>query len=107
MPFRTWFFPVLVIVFSNWARAEDPGALRLVPFPKEVRLEKGTFELNQPMTLEVSQVGPMPLAQLLVEELKRAGFPAPKITTIKTSRPFLHWYPETRSTGKGIFFSAQ
>lgn len=56
--------------------AEDAAALRLVPFPKEVRLEKGVFPLAGPLTLEAPADRAAVLAGIVAEELKRAGGPA-------------------------------
>ena len=54
-------------------RAED---LRLVPFPKEIRLEEGRFSLDRPLTLEVPRSQAELIAQSISDELARAGLPA-------------------------------
>lgn len=79
---------VLGLVWGVWALAllcecgvaEDAAGLRLVPFPKEVRLQSGTFELNRPLLLEVPADRATSYAQWLNDELKRAGLPAVRVS---------------------------
>ncbi len=54
---------------------EDAKGLRLVPFPKEVRVEQGTFALAGRLTLELPQTAGGPLAEWIGDELARAGSP--------------------------------
>jgi hypothetical protein len=60
-------------------RAEDPADLRLVPFPKEVRLAAGRVELSGPLVLEVSRAIAAPAVDLLIAELRRAGLEKPEV----------------------------
>lgn len=58
---------------ADMARAEiDPRQLRLVPFPKEVRLLTGTLRLEGDWVLEAPQ-GLEMAGQFVVEEFRRAG----------------------------------
>ncbi len=59
---------------------EDAARLRLVPFPKEVRLEAGTFELKQPLVLEVPADRAATFAHWLNDELQRAGLPPVRVS---------------------------
>jgi hypothetical protein len=76
------------------ARSDDALALRLVPFPRQVRLEQGSFDLNRPLTLQVAKDSTAPLARLIVEEMERAGLPKPKVAAITSKRPALCLSPE-------------
>ena len=64
---------------SQAATPEDVATLRLVPFPKEVRLQPGSFELKRPLVLEVPADRAATFADLLNDELKRAGLPAVQV----------------------------
>ena len=64
-------------------RAEDVGALRLVPFPKEVRLEQGTFALDRPLVLEAPADQCEQLGRIVGDELERAGFAPPEVRGIE------------------------
>ena len=62
--------------------ADQAAALRLVPFPKEVRLAPGEFDLDRPLTLVTSVETKRSHVVLLVDELQRAGFRAPKVAPL-------------------------
>lgn len=74
---------LLVLVCPRASWAEDARALRLVPFPKEVRLQEASFSLDRALTLELP-ASAKPLGQLLIQELKRAGLPEPKVQASAT-----------------------
>ncbi|OHB81766.1 MAG: hypothetical protein A2W31_07445 [Planctomycetes bacterium RBG_16_64_10] len=59
--------------------AEDGAALRLVPFPKEVRLRAGTFLLRQDLTLEAPAAVASQLAELIGADLQHAALPIPQV----------------------------
>ena len=71
------------------ASADQASALRLVPMPKEIRLDKGTFALSGKLILEVPASGSDLLARAIGEELTRAGFKAPQVRAIKTKSHYL------------------
>ena len=77
-------------------RLNDASALRLVPFPKEARLEEGGFELNRRLVLEVSQRQAEILASQLTSELTAAGYAPPSIRHIKTAYPVLRLSTKAR-----------
>lgn len=58
----------------------DAATLRLVPFPKEVRLQPGTFDLKQPLVLEVPADRAATFADWLNDELQRAGLPPAQVS---------------------------
>ncbi len=60
--------------------AQDAASLRLVPFPKEVRIQPGTFELNRRLVLEVPADRAPTFAAWLNDELKGAGLPAVQVS---------------------------
>lgn len=80
---RLLVFWVLLFSLACWglagpcwaAEPADAATLRLVPFPKEVRLQPGTFELKRPLVLEVPADRAATFAYWLNDELKRAGLP--------------------------------
>ncbi len=58
--------------------ADESEALRLVPFPKEVRFEPGCFDGQQRLVLEAPADRLAVLAQLVSEEFLRAGLARPE-----------------------------
>lgn len=78
-----------VIVLGWEALAADSSSLRLIPFPKETRLEEGTFSLNRSLTLEASQEQAQILGEQITAEFKRAGLAAPQLRPVQSSEPFL------------------
>jgi len=61
------------------SRADEVSDLRLVPFPKQVRVVAGRFNLKRALVLEyTAKAGEAP-ARIVLEEIKRAGLPAPKL----------------------------
>ena len=85
MPRRMAPFSVCLPVVLGWcaaAAADDAAALRLVPFPKVVHLQAGTFDLGRPLVLTVpGQIWPG-CAESIVEEFRRAKLPPPKVETV-------------------------
>ena len=70
------------VVTAAPARAEDAGALRLVPFPKEVTLQAGTCALDRPLVLEAPDGLVEVIGRLLAAELRSRGWPAPALRAI-------------------------
>jgi len=71
--------PVILSGLVGLAVAGDASSLRLVPFPKEVKLAEGRFEVNEPLFLEVgSEASPM-TSQLIEAELTRLGVKTRKL----------------------------
>ncbi len=62
----------LLLALAWLGRAENESALRLVPFPKEVRIEPGSFSLKRDFIFEASPSGEV-VGQELSAELQRAG----------------------------------
>ena len=70
---------VCVLALSGRAAAQDASALRLVPFPREVRLVEGRLALGKGLVLEApAETGEL-LAAELGAELKRAGLGAAEL----------------------------
>ena len=59
--------------FAQRGSAADPSALRLVPFPKQVRVGEGAFSLRRPLVLEVPAETAALLGKSIEAELRRAG----------------------------------
>jgi hypothetical protein len=69
---------LVLVAGATVAVAGDADALRLVPFPKEVRRLAGEFSLGRPILLEATGAHAELGAQLLNDEFQRAGLkPAP------------------------------
>jgi hypothetical protein len=64
-------------------KAAGPSALRLVPFPKEIHLDPGRFDLQGPLVLEVLPERAATLGALVGDEFQRAGYPRPKVATVQ------------------------
>ena len=75
----------LALSATLWTHGAESDSLRLVPFPKEVRIDQGTFRFDRPLTLEVSYGGNSVMATQLVEELLVAGFKAPLVRAVRGS----------------------
>lgn len=58
------------------------GSLRLVPFPKQVSLADGAFDLSQPLTLQRSAAVTEVETAPLIAELRRVGLPVSKQTQL-------------------------
>lgn len=65
--------------------AGQNASLRLIPFPKECRLDAGALPLGGPLTLEAPATNQNILARLLNQELQRAGLPAAEVRTLEGS----------------------
>jgi hexosaminidase len=83
----TWnWMVVLALVLGGvdpvWA--QQASELRLVPFPKQVRVEQGGFALDGRLVIDIPGEAASPLARLITLELTRAGFPSPKMRTVDT-----------------------
>jgi len=80
---------VATALCGHAASASDVSALRLAPFPKEIRFHEGTFDLGRDLTLEASSGSVEFFAEMIGAELKRAGLPAPKIHRVEHVVPYL------------------
>ena len=80
---------VLGLALSHGAAAQDATKLRLVPFPKEVRLKAGTFALKKGLVLEAPAGMAKLLAAELAAEFERAGLPAPTVRA--AGKETRHW----------------
>ena len=79
--------PLLLLLASLGFAAQDAASLRLVPFPKEVRLEQGTFSLDRPLVVESAPGVADLLGRMAGAECKRTGCPAP---TTKANEALTH-----------------
>jgi len=79
---RCTFYIVLTIVAltaagrSAWA--VEASSLRLVPMPREVRIDKGTFPLDGPLVFEAPAASAKLLGRMLADEFKIARLAPPK-----------------------------
>lgn len=78
---------LLLALARTAARAGEAQNLRLVPFPKTVELQPGTFSLAVPLILEISSDELSTAAVDLNQELSWAGLRLARIRTIKSSQP--------------------
>jgi hypothetical protein len=89
---------LLALGSQQRAGADEAADLRLVPFPKEVHVQPGTFNLRQPLVLEMPEKGGEVIAAQITQELKRAGLPEPKVRKTTWSGNFFV-DPEGRTRG--------
>jgi hypothetical protein len=61
--------------------------LRLIPFPKEVRLQPGQFALTQSLVLEITGTNGEIWGRSLNDELKRADLPAARVLSLQSASP--------------------
>ncbi len=76
-----------LLAFASVTRAAEVDQLRLVPFPKAVRLETGGFALDGPLILEAPPAQAAVFGRLLNEELKRAGLTEARVATLASGMP--------------------
>jgi len=82
----------VVVLGTGWCNvtpADGVLDLRLVPFPKHVRLESRNFVVGEDLILEAPAGSAKLLGRLIGEELERAGLPVPKTQAVKTGDHFL------------------
>ncbi|MCY2952062.1 MAG: family 20 glycosylhydrolase [Planctomycetota bacterium] len=77
-------FLLLTFIATPSLAAEDPASLHLIPFPKEVSLQPGSFSLARPISLNVIGTPSDIFADLIGAELRRAKLNAPDQPDIKT-----------------------
>ena len=86
-----WTWPIvwvlnLVVIWP--LGADDAASLRLVPFPKEVKLLEGvSFTLGGKLIIEAPADEADILRELLAAELKRAGMQEPTVRVVNAARP--------------------
>ena len=85
---------LVAVMTGGQLRADEVAALRLVPFPKEVRVAPGTFELNSPLVLNVPRDQGQCIHEVIAAEFQRAGLPRPKLTELDGSGNRLWLSPE-------------
>ena len=91
----TWFACCAAIVLTAHAvpiRAEENSSLHLVPYPKKVERTSGylSFSQTEPVfELRLSEKSRDPLEKMIVDELKRAGFPTPKVIAVNSENHVL------------------
>jgi hypothetical protein len=79
--------PDLGAAGQNQNQMSTSQELRLVPFPKNVALQPGQFDLAKSLVFEVSGSQGEALAVLLNGELQRAGLPAIPTRSLKAALP--------------------
>jgi len=75
--------------------AGEASSLRLVPFPKEVRLEGGEFALDRRLVVEAPKEVAKLLGRMIADELERAGLRPPEIRPLGGAGHALRLAPET------------
>ena len=56
--------------------ANDASALRLIPFPKEVSLQAGSFRLERPLVVRAGPKTEKLISEIIISELRGAGVEA-------------------------------
>jgi len=90
-----------VAALAAIGRAEESSPLRLVPFPKRVDRQQGTFPLDEKLVLEAPAGAAELLGGMIAAELKRAGLPAPQIRPLKEQPRSLRLSAKPGRRGKG------
>ena len=80
---------VAIFAFSTTGQADEAFPLRLVPFPKNIQMEKDTLALEEGLVLEVPAKHADLLAELISAELKLAGLPVPEVQNFEAELPAL------------------
>ncbi len=78
----------LLVVGIRVSGADDMARPRLVPFPKQVKLQQGSFALDRQLTLECSTGAVALLGRIIGDELKRAGLPGLTCQAVEGKQPF-------------------
>lgn len=92
--------PILVLgllVLTIETRAADVEHFRLVPFPKEIRLQTGQFSLRQSLVLELPEAQSEFSGRLVNDELSRAGLPTARVRVLKSPDLAFRLAPDTGS----------
>ena len=76
---------VATVLCSFESAAQEVASLRLVPFPKQVRLGKGSFALEANLIFEAPEDSAEFLGRMLAAELKRAGVSGLQIRPLRQS----------------------
>jgi len=71
--------PMLVSLVCIGQGDSDPASLRLVPFPKEVKITTGEFRLDRPLVFSTSGHTLWLLGPMVREEFASAGLPQPAL----------------------------
>ncbi len=99
---------LVLVLFVATGRQQAPAGnasdLRLVPFPKEVRLQPGVFSLGRPLVLEVPEPGRKVIAGVISEEFKRAGLPVPKVLGASQAARVFRLSAKAGTPGTGVRF---
>lgn len=77
----------LAVLLVCGRAGDDASQLRLVPFPKEVRIQAGALTLDSSLALEVAGPETTDLARVLNEELKRADLRPVRAGTLRANGP--------------------
>ena len=78
---------LLLIWAGLTSQAAEVEGLRLVPYPKQVRVLPGECSLGQPLVLEAPTAERESLGRLLNDELKRAGLSAVRVRSWDAATP--------------------
>ncbi|NUQ62098.1 MAG: beta-N-acetylhexosaminidase, partial [Pirellulales bacterium] len=76
------------------ARADETSELRLVPFPKQVRMQSGTFALNRPLVLEAPAAAAERFAGQLAKDLAIGEMRAPQTRAAEGRGPWFRLSPK-------------
>ena len=97
-------FVALTVGLTSRTPAEEVSALRLVPFPKNVRLQAGTFSLDRALVLEAPADSAGLIGRLIGEELKRTGCKPPEVRLIDADAKFWRLSPKRAEQRPAVEF---
>lgn len=86
---------VCALAVGVGAAGEEASSLRLVPFPKEVRLEAGVHALDRPLVIETGRDAAL-LSRMVRAEIRRKGLPVPQTRANEALEHVLRIGPEPK-----------
>ena len=81
---------VVVALAAETVAAAGVADLRLVPFPKQIKLQPGRFSLAEKLVLEAPAADAELLGRLIGAELRRVGSPAPEVRAAEGKDQVFH-----------------
>ena len=88
---------ITLIMLVEPAQSAEVEQLRLIPFPKEIRLLSGRISLEQPLNFEITGKEQECWGALLNEELRRAKLPEVEIRASQSPTPLFRLSAANRS----------
>ncbi len=95
---------ILAALFTGVAAGQDASSLRLVPFPKEVRVEPAAFSLSRPLVLQASADLKPAITEQILDEFKLVRLPPPTVLRLLNAGHALRLSTQTVSPAQKFSF---